>query len=377
MSKDGRFLALSALAGAPTPRIPAGFLTWGFEYYWKVAGLEPWRLCRGSNTDWQQAHRGLYDRHSPDIMFYSGAGSGEASPLLIEETREHWLVEDGNTGTRIRLLKSSLTEIDTESGTKPNDPLGVIESKEDADALIGPFTGWGKSYLDGLTSLIDYCGDDALVLPHHSPGYICACYAFGFVEAMAMMIDDPDLFCYVADLFAAGDDLRMKELADAGAQAVYIADGWASVDIISPSMFRTFALPYQQSMIAAARKHGLRAVLWNEGDVVPILRDETTLPWDAFGMEQSRKGIDLDISHLRSAVGPTRCIFGNFDSEYLLIHGTKDEVVAAVHEQLSKANAGGIGGSGGNPFVFCTGSPVPSDASPEAVDWMLAAVASN
>ena len=367
MSDSGRFLALSALAGAPTSRVPVGILTWGYEYYWKVANFEPWRLCCGSNADWERAHRALCDRHEPDIVFYSGAGTGDRPPRIVDDNREYWTVEDGNSGRRIRLIKSSLTQVDIETGKKPNDSVGVIRSTADADRRIPRFTGIGNAYLEGLSSLIDYCGDRALVLPHHSPGYVCACYALGFTDAMTMMIEDRDLFIYVADLYAAGDDLRMKQLAGAGAQAIYIADGWASVDIISPSMFREFALPYQKSMVESARRHGLKAILWNEGDVVPILRDEASIPWDAFGMEQPRKGIDLDLSHLRREVGPARCIFGNFDSETLLVSGSRSEIRRGVDEQMEKSGSG-------NPLVFCTGSPVPSNASPEAIDWMIEAV---
>lgn len=367
MAEDGRKRTLAALSGTRSERPPVGLLTWGFDYLWRVAGMAPWELVCGSNAKWQSAHQALVVRHRPDFVFYSGSGAGQREAELLEDTREEWLVRDGNTGSIKRLIKSSLTEIDADTARKPNDPVGRIASEADAISLIPDFSGWGQDYLEGLTGLIGFCGDETLVLPHHSPGYVCACYAIGFVESMAMMIERPDLFLFVADRYAAGDALRMRELADAGAEAVFIADGWASGDIISPAMFRQFALPYQQSMVEAAQSHGLKAILWNEGNIVPMLEDEMGIPWDAFGMEQSRKGVELDLRQLRIAAGPNRCILGNFDSEEVLVRGTEEQIVNAVRDQLDRAGRD-------QPFLFTTGSPVPSETPPESVDLMIVTV---
>lgn len=90
--------------------------------------------------------------------------------------------------------------------------------------------------------------------------YIDACYALGFEPAMQMMLEAPELFTAVCERRDAGARRRMRQLAEAGAEAVFIADSWASCDIISPAMFEQFALPYQRSMVNAAREAGLKAV---------------------------------------------------------------------------------------------------------------------
>jgi len=362
----GRELVLRALGGEGTQRIPVGPLTWGFDYYWRVAGLAPWELACGGSETWHQAHLALLERHQPDLIWYSGAGAGPEEPTLLEEDRRRWIVRDNNSGVRYGLMKESLALYELETGFKNCDPLGDIRSPADADRLIPAFTGWGQVYLGGLRRLIDEVGDRALVLPHHSPAYICACYAFGFERAMETLIADPDLFCHAADRYAAGDRLRMRELAAAGAEAVYIADGWASCDVISPRMFERFALPYQRSIAEAAHEAGLYAILWNEGNVLPILHLEASLGIDAFGVEQPRKGVDLDIAWVRDAFGPGRCLFGNLDSEQLLLENDRQEIARCVAEQVRQSGAG-------NPFVLSTGSPLPSNVDPSAVDAMIQA----
>lgn len=366
MNQAGRTISLDALTGKPTDIVPVALLTWGFDYYWKVAGIEPWKLLCGGVETWHKAHMALYERHQPDLIFYTGAGTGYEEPTLESENSESWFVRDNNTGGLTRLIKSSLTPQDAESGNKDCDSVGEIRSTQDADRLIGEFEGWGSLYLQGLNRLIGELGDKVLMLPHHSPAYICACYALGFERAMETMLTEPELFFYVCERFASGDELRMRELAEAGAEAVFIADSWASCDIISPGMFREFALPYQKSVTEAAHKAGLKIILWNEGDILPILEDEATVPFDAFAFEQPRKGADITVERVREVFGPQRCLFGNLDSEELLGRGHKDEITRAVQEQIRQ--------SGENaPFILCTGSPIPSNTSMEAVDAMFQA----
>jgi uroporphyrinogen-III decarboxylase len=363
---SGRELALRALSGEATERVPVGPLTWGFDYYWKVAGLESWQLACGDSETWHMAHIALLERHRPDLVWYSGAGTGTGTPTLVEENQRQWIVRDGNSGTIYGLLKDSLTLYEVRTGFKECDPLGDIRTAGDADRLVPEFTGWGETYLNGLRRLIDDVGNRALVLPHHSPGYICACYALGFQRAMETLVAEPELFTYIADRYAAGDELRMRELAEAGAQVVYIADGWASCDIISPRTFEQFALPYQRSIAATAHRAGLYVILWNEGNVLPILDLEATLSVDAFGIEQPRKGVDLSIAQVRGAFGPHRCLIGNLDSEGLLLERDPQRIARFVEEQVHQS---GIG----NPFIMSTGSPLPSNIDPTAVDMMIQA----
>jgi hypothetical protein len=348
------------LAGEAVSPVPVGLFTWEFDYLWKVAGLDPWQLACGDHETWHQAHLALLERHAPDLIWYSGAGAAAAPPRLVEEDRVKWVIEDGNR-RRFGLRKDSLALYDLDTGAKGCDAVGSIASPADTDRLIPAFTGWGDAYLAGLERLIHEAGNQALVLPHHSPAYICACYAFGFERAMECMLTEPGLFRHVCDRYAAGDRLRMQQWKAAGAEACFLADGWASCDILSPAMVEEFALPYQHSVVDAAHEADLKIILWNEGDILPILAQEAAIPFDAFAFEQPRKGVDLTVDRVRAAFGPKRCIFGNLDSERLLMRNDPAEIAAAVREQLRQSGPGA-------PFILSTGSPLPSNIEPSAVD---------
>jgi len=364
-SLPGRPGALRALAGEAVSPVPVALFTWEFDYLWKAADLVPWQLACGDHETWHRAHLALLERHRPDLLWYSGAGQSATPPRLIEEDSEKWVVEDGNESLH-GLRKDSLALYDLETRAKACDAVGAIAGPADADRVIPRFQGWGEAYLDGLSRLIREVGDHALVLPHHSPAYICACYAFGFERAMECMLMEPELFRYVCDRYAADDRLRMCEWKAAGAEACFLADGWASCDIISPAMVEEFALPYQRSTVEAAQEAGLRIVLWNEGDILPILTQEAAIPFDAFAFEQPRKGADVTVDKVRAAFGPSRCLFGNLDSEMLLLRNDPAEIADAVHQQLRASGPDA-------PFVLSTGSPLPSNIEPAAVDAFVRA----
>jgi uroporphyrinogen-III decarboxylase len=361
----GRPGALRALAGERVSPIPVALFTWEFDYVWKAAGIEPWQLACGDHETWHRAHLALLDRHRPDLIWYSGAGNCATPPHLLDEDGETWVVEDGSGRCR-GLRKDSLALYDLNTGAKSCDSAGEIRTVADADRLVSEFKGWDEAYLNGLRRLIQEAGDRALVLPHHSPAYICACYAFGFERAMEAMVTEPALFRYVCDRHAAGDALRMRQWREAGAEACFIADGWASCDIISPAMVEEFALPYQRSITRAAHAAGLKIIFWNEGDILPILSQEAAVPFDAFAFEQPRKGVQTTLDKVRAAFGPQRCLFGNLDSELLLMRNDPAEIATAVRQQIQQSGHGA-------PFILSTGSPLPSNIELVAVDAMVAA----
>ena len=362
MTSTGRQLALDALSGKPAERLPWLMLNWGFDYIWKCAGIEPWQLALGGFETWVNAYRAAYERHKPDIIIFDSFGAGAEDGVLIDETDDKWVVLF--EGEQFEFIKSSYTLRHVPSGAvEPPPPLETIA---DIDRRFQP-GGNDPGRLRGLKAVIQAIGERVLVLPTCIPGYIAACYALGFERAMTAMMDDERFFLHLADRFEECDDLRMREFADAGAQAVFIADAWASADVLSPEMIRKFALPYQARSVDAAKAAGLKVILWNEGDVAPILAYEAALNIDAFAFEQPRKGFGVSVAQVREVFGPNRCILGNLDSEHMLQRNDPDEIRREVHSQIRQSGRGA-------PFIVSFGSPLPSNTPESAVDAVAEAV---
>ena len=362
MAHSGRIAALDALSGKPAQKPPWLLLTWGFDYMWKCAGIPPWRLALGGFDTWLNAYRATYERHKPDVIIFDAFGAGSEDGVLIDETPEKWIALF--EGERFEFIKSSYTLRHRPRG--PIQPPPPLETIEDIDRQYKP-GGHDRGKLKGLAAVIHEIGDRSLVIPTCIPGYIAACYTLGFERAMTTMIDNERFFFHLADRFEECDDLRMRQFAEAGAEAVLIADAWASVDVLSPEMIRKFALPYQARSVNAAKAAGLKAILWNEGDVGPILADQAALDIDAFAFEQPRKGFGVTVAQVREAFGPHRCLLGNLDSEHLLMRNNPDEIREAVIEQISQSREGA-------PFILSFGSPIPSNTPESAVDAVANAV---
>lgn len=362
MTHNGRQAALDALSGKPAQRPPWLLLNWGFDYIWKCAGIAPWQLALGSFHTWVNAYRAAYERHKPDMIIFDSFGAGAEDGVLIDETEQKWVVLF--EGERFEFIKSSYTL--RHISDSPVEQPPPLESIADIDRHFQP-GGNDPGRLRGLRAVIEEIGDRTLVLPTCIPGYIAACYALGFQRAMTVMLDDERFFLHLADRFEECDELRMREFADAGAEAVFIADAWASADVLSPEMIRKFALPYQARSVDAAKAAGLKVILWNEGDVAPILADEAALDIDAFAFEQPRKGYGVSVVQVREVFGAHRCILGNLDSEHMLQRNDLDEIRREVHSQIRQSGRGA-------PFIVSFGSPLPSDTPESAVDAVACAV---
>lgn len=365
----GKKLVLENLKGNPTSRIPVGLFTSGYEYLWKVAGLEPWQLALGGTEAWHKAHMALLELHEVDLILYCGAGEGLNEPTLLEEDEKRWKVRNNNTGAEVILRKDNLAPETYGAAIGSMGPDRNISTFDEVDRLVekNPMEFIDTISMDGLKRLISDAGDDALVVPQPITAYIKSCYLLGFDTAMRMLVEKPALFKYTCDKYAAREDYIMQQYAKTGVEVVFVLDSWASCDLISPKMFHEFVLPYHKSIIDAAHKAGLQVILWNPGNILPILDQEATVDMDAFAFEQPRKGVDILLSKVRQAFRHNRCLFGNFDSELTLMNNDKDEIRGCVRRLLEQ--------NGKNaPFVFFTGSPLPSNIEIDAVDTMVKAV---
>lgn len=366
MNELGKTAALDALSGKPAARVPFALLTWGYDYIWQCAGIEPWRLALGSSSTWLEAYVATYERHKPDIVVFNSFGGFAADPILLEETFESWVVRSAD-GEEWDFIKSSYTLRHRPKSEQIPGPPQRWDTIDDIDNNVGRPSSKDPGPLDGLSAVVEATGDKALVLATCSPGYIAACYTLGFDRSMEMMLDEPELFIYLCDRLSENDDRTMRQFAQSGAEAVLIVDSWASCDILSPQMARQFALPYQKKTVDAARAAGLKPILWNCGDVGPILADEAALDIDAFAFEQPRKNFAVTVSQAREVFGPHRCLFGNLDSEHMLMRNDRDEITDAVLSQIGESGEG-------SPFVLFFGSPIPSGTPESAVDAVVDAV---
>ena len=109
--------------------------------------------------------------------------------------------------------------------------------------------------------------------------------------------------------------------AEAGADCIVVADASASPDLVSPRVFKRYAKPYCQKMLAGLP---IPSILHICGKAHPILSD----------MAEISQGISIDscvdMAEAKAAAGQKAALCGNIDVRTVLLFGSPDEVRKAV-----------------------------------------------
>jgi uroporphyrinogen decarboxylase len=150
-----------------------------------------------------------------------------------------------------------------------------------------------------------------------------------------MDLTDPDHEERVHRLleFCTAVTCRFLELmAETGVHMLSNGDSPAGPDMISPRMYRQFALPYEQRVSARARELKLPYLLHICGDTAPILDDMTASGADCLELDYK-----TDVELVRENLGRRGvALAGNIDPSGVLAAGTPELVRQKTAELLER-----------------------------------------
>ncbi|GEA15699.1 methylcobamide--CoM methyltransferase [Moorella sp. E308F] len=138
-----------------------------------------------------------------------------------------------------------------------------------------------------------------------------------------------------------------KAQVEAGADIVQAGDSLASIDVISPKMYKEWAFPYEKKFFNALnichKDRQVITLLHVCGDMTPVL--PLMADTGAMILELDYK---VDLGRAKAVVGDRVCLMGNLDPSELLLRGTPDEVAKEAQRCIDLAGKGGgfILGSG-------------------------------
>ena len=370
---------LAAMEGRKPDCIPVAPYFWGEEYSWKLVGKPVWQLSLGPADSWKDVIRAVQERHDCDWVIRLGGGSGFLEGKEVEERDGRVLISDPSTGERWEYLPDGrrVVELDeqgwplSEEARTTGALCEPISSKEEADRW---FEERGYVPIEEGDEVIAPANRPDWIAENYGDRYFTAaavgggfhqlCYSVGLETALIMMVETPHVAAYMLERFMAGVPRHARELAAAGYDAGFVVDSYASADIISPRTYADWIAPIHRAHAEAIRRAGLKAIFYNTGSVLPLLRTIKTMGFDALSFEERIKGQEIDIAEVRREVGPEQCLFGNFDS-YLLLKGDHAAIRREVARQVSAA-----GGDGA--FIMGTGSPICDATDPDVVDFWVA-----
>jgi len=158
-----------------------------------------------------------------------------------------------------------------------------------------------------------------------------------------------------------------KACLEAGADVVQAGDSLASIEMISPGMYRKWAWPAERAFFRAIRPiadgRGAACLLHICGDMTPVLEDMAAS--GAHILELDHK---VGLREARQRLGPGICLMGNLDPVECLWRGSAADAGDAARKAMADA--------GQRAFILGSGCEVPVAAPPENLHAMIAAAQS-
>jgi len=217
-------------------------------------------------------------------------------------------------------------------------------------------------WLEGVRLLKEHFGDEICIRGNCDQAPFSLASMMRGPEAWMMDLVDPDnrenidrLLEYCAE--ATTQFLRL--MAQTGAHMLSNGDSPAGPSMISPRMYREFALPYEKRMADVAHATGLPYIMHICGDTGLILDD--IVDGGADGLELDYK---TDIRAAHDALADRICFVGNIDPSGVLALGTVDQVereTARLLEAFADTPR----------FILNAGCAIPAATPPENIEAMI------
>lgn len=191
-------------------------------------------------------------------------------------------------------------------------------------------------WLEATRVLTDAIGDRVFVMGRADQGpFSIACMLRGTTQFMMdLLTEDPQLIHDVLDYCRKISALFAKAQKDAGAHATSIGDALAGPNLISPDMYRQFALEPEKLLVKEVQEYGIPFSIHICGNTNGIIEDMGTT-----GARILEVDWMLDIEKARELVPDSTVLMGNIDPSYPLVYGSPAGVDQAVRN-LIKATKG-------------------------------------
>lgn len=151
-----------------------------------------------------------------------------------------------------------------------------------------------------------------------------------------------------------------RALADAGADL--LSGGDSPAGLLGPMLYREFALPYEQQLIAGLKAAtGELVSLHICGDATPILADMATSGADVLEIDHQ-----VDLADACEIVGSDIGLWGNLDPVGLLLQGSEGQIREASRRAVETVRA-----RGHRRFVLSSGCTLAPATPEKNLDAML------
>ena len=207
--------------------------------------------------------------------------------------------------------------------------------------------------LDAISAVKSHFGDTVCVTGRTAAPFSSVTLAFGIQETMMLLFDQPD---FVREACKVLGEYQLQfglDQIEAGADALWLGDCNASGHLISPDIYREFAMEPARELTQAYKDAG-GIVIYHASEEKPAMVE---LQADV-GFSLLSVGPGIDMVQARDMVGDRTGLCGNVDPILVLSRGTPDQVRAEVQRIVTQVSARG-------GHVLNSGEMVPRDTPEE------------
>ncbi|WP_289003900.1 uroporphyrinogen decarboxylase family protein [uncultured Parabacteroides sp.] len=193
-----------------------------------------------------------------------------------------------------------------------------------------------NEWLEATHTLTESIGDHVFIMGRADQGpFSIACLLRGTTQFMMdLLTEDKQLIDDVLEYCRKISAVFAKAQKDAGAHVTSIGDAFAGPNLISPDMYRQFALIPEQKLAKEVQDYGIPFSIHICGNTNGIIQDMGTT-----GAKILEVDWMLDIKEARRLVPEDTVLMGNIDPSSPLVIGTPSDVDAAV-KRLIEATKG-------------------------------------
>jgi MtaA/CmuA family methyltransferase len=314
---------MNRLHGNPVDRVPNFDIVMGFSAHYVGATLSEYLL---DYRNLVKANLAMIEDFDFDILQTLTDPFRESVDFGLEVE----FPEDG-LPKRIRPLLAPGDDIqkvplvDPGSGRRMSDRIEAVRVLHEQAAQEVPVMGWVEG---AMAEANDLLGDTTM---------------------MTAFYDDPEWLTALLERITEVEIAFARVQIDAGADIIGLGDAVAS--IVSPAMYRKFALPYEKRIFDAVHEKGALARLHICGNTSRILPDMLASGADFIDVDWM-----VDYATAAEVFGDQAGLVGNFDPVSVMYSGTEEKIEAAVLHCLEV---------GGDRSFSAAGCEIPDGTPPE------------
>lgn len=237
----------------------------------------------------------------------------------------------------------------------PYSPKKRVQKLSDIDTLkaIDPSLGRRMNdRLEAIRLLKQRVGNEVPIVGWIEGAIAESCDLMGVQEFFMNLMDEPEKMEQLMNICMEQCLKFAKAQADAGADIIGLGD--AATSLLGPSLYETFALPYQQKMIRAIHDMGVKVKLHICGNLNPVLNYVAQTGADIVDLDSM-----VDIKKAAQIFPESCCISGNFNPVSVVYQGTPQLVQKEVWRCMGIQHI--------NRNLIAAGCEIPRDTAEENV----------